>query len=45
MAINHKRTDSFKRKPAAELERIAKSGSLGAAAAHYELMRRKKENK
>lgn len=38
--INEKRTRSFQRKPVQELKKIAEAGSLGSAAAAYELQRR-----
>lgn len=40
--INQKRTESFRKKTANELTKIAASGSLGAAAAQYERNRRTK---
>lgn len=40
MAINLKRTASMKKKPIGELTKIAKSGSLSASAAEYEINRR-----
>lgn len=38
--INEKRTNNAKRRTVAELKRIVESGSLGSAAAAYELNRR-----
>lgn len=40
--MNVKRTEGLRKKAANELTKIAASGSLGAAAAQYELNRRNK---
>jgi len=40
MGVNVKRTQSFQKKTSGELQKIASSGSLGAAAAQHELIRR-----
>lgn len=41
MAINVKRTEKMKKKSDAELKQIIDSGSLSAAAAEYEWLRRR----
>jgi hypothetical protein len=42
MAINQTRAERFARKSDSELTAIAKTGSLSAAAAEWELLRRNK---